>query len=265
MKNLWKARREVLERVWAAPQVLLLPDYDGTLVPIRPTPELARLSSERKKILAGLALKPAFDVGILTGRSLKDIQKAVKIPGLFYAANYGLVIATAKEKWVHPGAQKRASILKRMLPSLRRILSGYPGVRVEDKALTVAVHYRRYREAVEPLRQKMMRFLKVYGGRFRLAPGKKIFEVYPAVAWDKGKALSKIQALLGFRKRPLVIFFGDDRADEEAFRQMRHQDISVAVGRSKKTAARYFCRNSDEVIRFLKLLCGAGAGSESST
>ncbi|MGH8003563.1 MAG: trehalose-phosphatase, partial [Limisphaerales bacterium] len=80
--------------------------------------------------------------------------------------------------------------------------------------------------------------------------------------WDKGRALLKAERLLGYRRAPLVIFFGDDHADEEAFRQMDAKGISVAVGRSRKTAARYFCKNSGEVVRFLRRLLKAGIDGE---
>jgi trehalose-phosphatase len=82
--------------------------------------------------------------------------------------------------------------------------------------------------------------------------------VYPAVKWDKGKALLKVEKMLAYRQKPLVIFIGDDRADEDAFRQMRSKDISVAVGGRRRTAARFWCQNSGEVIRFLKFLLKAG-------
>ena len=259
MKSLWAARREILERVRAAQEILVFLDYDGTLVPIQPTPELAELGVERKKLLSALASLPKFRVGLLTGRSLKDIQKAVGLSRLFYAANYGLKIVTPKKNWVHPEARRGAVLIKKMIPGLKRLSSEFRSVRGEDKTLTVAIHYRQYRGGVKPLRRSLQQLLKEYGGRFRLKPGKKIFEVYPAVDWDKGRALLKIQRLLGFRKRPLIIFFGDAHADEEAFRRMRKTDISVAVGRTKKTAARFFCKKSGDVVRFLELLLVAEA------
>ncbi len=115
MKPLSSFRPEIQKRVRNASKVLLFLDYDGTLVPIRPTPELARLSPERKKILAGLARLPAFNVGILTGRSLKNIRTAVKIPGMFFAANYGLAIATPKR---HPMAPNVPTFTEKGYPQV---------------------------------------------------------------------------------------------------------------------------------------------------
>lgn len=259
MKRLSAARGEILERVRVAQKILIFLDYDGTLVPIQPSPELARLSPERKKLLFALVRLPKFKVGILTGRSLPDIRKAAGLSNLFYAANYGLKIETPQKSWVHPEAQKRSLAIKKMLPLLRRMASGFRGVRIEDKALTVAVHFRQYQGRPELLERKLVKIIGGRPGQFRLTTGKKIFEVYPAVKWDKGKSLLKAEKMLGFRRKPLVIFIGDDRADEEAFRQMGSKDISVAVGRREKTAARYFCKSSVEVVRFLKLLLKAGA------
>lgn len=260
MKQLAASRPEIERRIRASNQILVLLDYDGTLVPIQPTPELARLSPGQKKILARLARRPRFKVGLLTGRSLKDIRRAVRVPGLFYAANYGLAIVTPEKNWVHPEAQKKVPMLKKMLPRLKKLSSEFRGVRIEDKALTVAIHYRHYRGKSGLLKKKLEEAIRFWPGAFRLETGKKIFEVYPAVNWDKGRALLKVENLLAYRHTPLVVFFGDDHADEEAFRRMNPGDISVAVGKSKKTAARFFCRNSGEVARFLKMLLKIGTG-----
>ncbi len=262
MKRLSAYRPEIQKRVRNAPKVLLFLDYDGTLVPIRPTPELARLSPGRKKILAGLTRLAAFNVGILTGRSLKDIRKAVKIPRLFFAANYGLAIEVPKKRWVHPEAKRKSFLLKKMLPRLRKLGLEFRGVRIEDKTLTVAVHYRQYKGRPGVLKNRLEEIIRARSKPFKLNTGKKIFEVYPTVKWDKGRALLKVERLLGHRRASLAIFFGDDCADEEAFRRMRPRDISVAVGRSKKTAARYFCQNSSEVARFLKRLLKAARGAK---
>lgn len=258
MKRLSAARGEILERVRLAQKILIFLDYDGTLVPIRPTPELARLSPERKRLLSALSCRSKLKAGILTGRSLPDIWKGVELSGLFYAANYGLAIATPKKSWVHPQAQKRVGLIKRMLPRLYRLASEFRGVRIEDKTLTVAVHFRQYRGRSELLERKLKEIIGARPNRFQLKTGKKIFEVYPAVKWDKGKALLKVEQMLGFRRKPLVIFIGDDRADEAAFRRMGFRDISVAVGRREKTKARFYCRTSGEVIQFLKFLLKAG-------
>lgn len=254
MKPFAVSRPEIEKRIRAANQILVFLDYDGTLVPIQPTPGLARLSPGQKKILAGLARRPRFKVGLLTGRSLKNIRRAVRVPGLFYAANYGLAIVTPQKSWVHPEARAKAPLLKRMWPQLKLLGSEFRGVRVEEKTLTAAVHYRQYRGKPSRLKNRLEEIIRTNRGAFTLKIGKKIFEVYPAVKWDKGKALLKVERLLGFRRAPLVIFFGDDHADEEAFRRMNSKDISVAVGGNRKTAAQYFCRNSGEVAAFLKRL-----------
>lgn len=262
MKPFAASRPEIEKRIRAANQILVFLDYDGTLVPIQPTPELARLSPGQKKILAGLARRPRFKVGLLTGRSLKDIRRAVRVPGLFYAANYGLAIVSPQKSWVHPEAKVKASLLKKMWPQLKMLGSEFRGVRVEDKTLTAAVHYRQYRGNPDRLKDRLEEIIRGHREAFTLKTGKKIFEVYPAVKWDKGKALLKVERLLGFRRAPLVIFFGDDHADEEAFRRMGSKDVSVAVGRGRQTAARYFCKNSAEVMRFLESLLKIGPGGK---
>lgn len=256
------SRPEIQRRVRAAKRVLLFLDYDGTLVPIQPSPELARLNFVRRRLLGELARQSKFKVGLLTGRSLRDIRRAVDIPGLFFAANYGLAIATPKKNWVHPGARRRVPLLRKLRLKLARLEQEFPRVCVEDKTLTVAIHYRQYRGKPGLLKSRLEEILRAHPRGFRLKTGKRIFEIYPAVAWDKGRAVVKVRRMLGFTSASLAVFLGDDRADEAAFAKMQNRDITAAVGRRKNTAARFFCRNSGDVIRFLEFLLEIGKESK---
>lgn len=251
MKPLSAARQEILKRVRDAQQILLLLDYDGTLVPIRSHPGLAKLSASQEKLLERLSASAKFKIGIVTGRSLKDIRKTVGLSGLVYSANHGLEIAIGKRRWVHPKANAASPLINKTASRLRRIFRAYAGVRVEDKGLTLAVHYRRFSGKPSLLKHKMLEIMQEHAARLILTHGKKIYEIRPAVAWGKGKSLTKIEKMLGYRKKPLVIFIGDDMTDEDAFGLMSKSDISILVGNRRKSAARFKARSRKAVYLFL--------------
>jgi len=84
-----------------------------------------------------------------------------------------------------------------------------------------------------------------------MAPGKMVLEIQPNVDFHKGKAVREI--LKTFPSPGLFpIYLGDDQTDEEAFRVLKGQGISVSVGPERlPSKADYFLRSPDEVHEFL--------------
>ncbi|MBI5309288.1 MAG: trehalose-phosphatase, partial [Planctomycetes bacterium] len=74
----------------ARKKIILLTDFDGTLSAIQDRPDLAVLSEEARQILLKISRDKSFFLGIITGRSLRQIKKLVTIPGILYAANHGI-------------------------------------------------------------------------------------------------------------------------------------------------------------------------------
>lgn len=253
-KYLFDHLKEITDRVKNAPHVLLLLDYDGTIVPIAQKPSLARLSPEGKKLLENFFRNSRISVGIITGRSLKEIRRLVSIEGLFYAGNHGFEILFRGEIWVHPEAERLRPILKSVARELKRELSSVEGVLMEDKGLSVAIHYRQVTEkSPRELRRLISQVIRPYRGILRIATNKKVYEVRPDIDWDKGKAVRKISEMLAIPSL-LRVYIGDDRTDEDAFRVLEGEDISILVGTRKHSGAGYFCRSSGQVLSFLKYL-----------
>ncbi len=92
----------------------------------------------------------------------------------------------------------------------------------------------------------------------RRLDGKKVYELLPAIDWDKGKAVVWLLETLGLESRSggiRPIYIGDDRTDEDAFRALEQRGIGILVSKqSPPTAARYSLRNPAEVERFLRAL-----------
>ena len=99
--NVWPS---VSRKLLAADRVLLVCDYDGTLTPIVARPETAILTEKTRCLLSILANMDRFVVGVISGRSLADLESMVAVPGLVYAGNDGLEIRGLGVEFVHSGA-----------------------------------------------------------------------------------------------------------------------------------------------------------------
>lgn len=244
---------EVINRIKTSSHVLLFLDYDGTLVPICREPSLAKLSSERKTLLRTLSKIPWLSIGIISGRPLKEVRKLIGIKEICYAGNHGFEILFRGKNWVHPELKGFESKLRKVTLGLKSYTRGIKGILVEDKKLTVSIHYRNLVEkSPGSILRTVSKVLEPYPGIFTISRGKKVYEVRPGIKWGKGKAVVKLSQLFDPKTRPLKMYIGDDQTDEDAFKVLGKGDVSVRVGYRKTSKARYFCKESNEVLRFLE-------------
>ena len=256
--NVWP---NLESRIAAAPRVLLLSDYDGTLSPIVSRPELAVLPPETLNAVAGLAAHPRFRVGIVSGRGLSDLRERVDLPGIIYAGNHGLEIAfpdgcSLDGAFTHPRAAPLRPVLQSAAEGLRERLGVHPGIIVEDKGLTLSVHYRQSPpESVTEIRRAFEEVVSAAPPEdIRVTHGKMVLEVRPNIDWGKGRAIEKILETTG--EDALPIFFGDDLTDEDGFEVVQGiGGIAVFVGAARlPTRAAYRVDSPGEVAETLRLL-----------
>ena len=250
---------EVIGETGRGERLFIFLDYDGTLVRIRRTPDVATLHPARRRLLERLAGK-AF-VCVVSGRSLSDIRRTVGIPGLSYAGNHGLEISLHDRLWVHPRARAIGPSLEKTVRRIEVGLSGFAGAFVERKGVTASVHYRLMaRRLVPDLKAAVGKAVGAAGGRIVLTEGKKVIELRPRFAWDKGSAVREILR----RQRPgpgaVTIYIGDDRTDEDAFEALRRRAVTIRVGMRGSTAARFRLTGVDAVWRLLRALDKAHRG-----
>ncbi len=230
-------------------------DYDGTLTPIVDRPELAVLTESTRGVLRELARR--IPVAVISGRDLNDIRRLVGIEGIHYAGSHGFEIQGPDGQPLDAElAAAHLSALDRAEEELRRRLEGVPGVLLERKRYTLAVHYRlvepgRYREI-----ETAVAAVAAASPELRRTEGKKVFELRPALDWDKGKALKRLAAVLGLRRTSdFPIFIGDDRTDEDAFREMRDWGVGILVRDADvPTWAQFALDSPGEVTEFLHRL-----------
>jgi trehalose 6-phosphate phosphatase len=230
--------------------VAIFLDFDGTLTPIVDHPQKAFLSDSMRQTVQTLATHAP--VAILSGRDLKDIRRRVDIDTIIYGGSHGFDIA-------RPGGL-RNEVATEFLPELDIIekefeheLAGISGTLVERKRFSVAAHYRNVNESDVPRVKRAVSEVAARHNGLRRIEGKKVYELVPAVDWDKGKAVLWLLKTLGVKHKP--IYIGDDRTDEDAFRTLEQSGIGILVAdRPRPTAASYSLRNPTEVERFLREL-----------
>lgn len=221
------AMRSVLERLAADPaHAGLFLDFDGTLAPIIDDPPSARMIPEAGPIVADLARRLGL-VAVVSGRPAAFLGERAAIPRVRLLGLYGL------EEWVdgqrrpRPETTEWAPAVARARVRLRDAFDGVDGVLIEDKALSVAVHWRNAadRDAAGLLVDRVVTDIAVDTGLAR-EPGKLVEELRPPVAWDKG---ATVRALADELELGALAYVGDDRGDLPAFEAVQERGGAAIV------------------------------------
>jgi trehalose 6-phosphate phosphatase len=228
----------VLREALAA-QPLLGFDFDGTLAPIVADPALASLRVETGRLLTSVGRR--FPVGVISGRARDDVSARLRrVPLVALFGNHGA------ERSGPIDASLRARV-RLWADALRGSLADLDGVDVEDKGLTLAVHYRR--SARQALARE--RILAACSGlpRARVFGGHCVVNVAPAQLPRKSDALHELRARMSATH---VLYVGDDETDEDAFAVEIEGLVSVRVGNDRPSCARFFLetqRHMDDLLR----------------
>lgn len=245
----WHACRDEMRSRLGQRDVFLFLDFDGTLAPIVETPDRAVLSPLLRSVLEGL--QRLTSLAVVSGRALADLRSRVGVEGIVYAGNHGAEVWLDGSFVRADGAERTRGALQDLLGSLHSRLDPIPGVLIEDKGITASVHFRQ----VEPLHEgDVLRLfwetVRGYETSFRFTTGKKVLEIRPKDAWNKGQVVARIMELRG--RGMLPIYIGDDTTDEDAYRAIKGCGISVSIG--KNAESDYYLKDQEEVAAFLDWL-----------
>jgi trehalose-phosphatase len=253
-----EAVRRILAERKANRRILLAFDFDGTLSPIVPRPDEAVILPAAGRALARLAARPDTLVAIVTGRALDDVRARVREERAFFAGNHGFEIEG-------PGVRHRIDAAERLRPEFRMLrehlhheVGHIPGVEIEDKGITISVHYRRVEDPalVEQVRTATVREAERSG--VRATHGKRVVELRPPVDWHKGRAVDFLIDSFAADGAVYPVFIGDDVTDEDAFRAVRERGglaILVADGEdSRETAAHARVASPEQLVPLLEAL-----------
>ncbi len=252
MKHLFKDWKYIQAKIQQAHNLFLFLDYDGTLAPIVSRPELALCPSEVKMYLEELRDAPGVSLAIISGRSLKDLREKVGVANIIYVGNHGLEIEYAKGTHKKMVSSVRSRELKKIARNLKNSMKEIPGILFEEKGPILSVHYRNVpKNFFARIHQVMEKELGQWKNLWKMASGKMVLEIRPNVDFNKGKAVKEILRTVP-ALRLLPIYLGDDKTDEDAFKEIKGQGISVFIGPgSFPTEADFFLQNPDEVEEFL--------------
>lgn len=197
----------------------VLLDFDGTLSPIVPRPEDARLVDGAREAIEALIGRYSL-VGFVSGRGLGDLERLVDIPGVAYAGNHGMEVRSAEgERIVDPAAAPWVAEVAAMARDIDAAELDRAGVHLEDKGVTLSYHTRRAPDEALAERFLAERVRPAAERRgLRPTPGRKVLEIRPPVSVDKGTAA---RALVATEHVEAAVYVGDDRTDMDAWRALR--------------------------------------------
>src|SRR5579864_846996 len=247
MRYLFDCWEEIARRIRAARDIRLYLDFDGTLVGYRPRPEQVKLREKTRAALRRLAEHRRVHVAIVSGRRRRELAKLLRAPSVEFLGLYGWEDADK----VSLSSRTRLS-LANVRKGFRSLAKGLSGVFVEDKGISVALHFRKASAAVQrQAHERARKIVRRFRSDLHVLPSQSLWDVVPNEVRGKGAAMRA--ALARVRKPSLAIYAGDDVTDEPAFKVLS-AGITVLVGEPRKTHARYRLRDPLEVYAFLRLL-----------
>ena len=253
------ARQELAQRLEQTDSLLLLLDYDGTLVPFTPTPELARPDGALLALLRALAGRPDTEVHVVSGRAREALDQWLGALPVWLHAEHGFWSREPSERrWV-PAADVGGSWREPVLAILRDTTARTPGSLIEVKAVALAWHYRLAdletgaRRANE-LRLHLSQLLS--NQPVEILAGNRVLEIRPH-GIHKGRIVPPLPPER--LARTTVLAIGDDRTDEDLFGALPPEAISIRVGPGT-TGARFRLENVQAVRGLLQSLVESAAG-----
>ncbi|MFH0948638.1 MAG: trehalose-phosphatase, partial [Elusimicrobiota bacterium] len=207
-------------------------------------PELAELDSQIKKLLRKISGK--CPTAIISGRPLNEIKKIIGIKNIIYSGNHGFEIEIKGRKIVQDVPLESKEEIRRIKNKLTEEVKKIDGVFLEDKGLILGVHWRQVNKKYLLKLFAIIRETIRNNSRVRLTKGKKVWEIRPNINWDKGRAVNYILSLVPHPLSLVSVFIGDDTTDEDVFKVLKN-GITIRIGKSKKSKARYYLKKQSEI------------------
>ncbi len=224
-------------------RLAILLDVDGTLLDLAPTPQSVSVPPPLRETLARLGNHTGGALAFVSGRKLNDLDL------IFTPLRVPAIGGHGAEMRVRAGAPPEQTNIAPLDPAVKEqfaaIAAAAPGIIVEDKGYSLALHYRltpqhedAVRKSAEAIRARLP------PGMIELLPGKAMVEIKPA-GFNKGSAVRKLMTYPPFAgRRPL--FIGDDVTDEDVFAVMPDfHGIAISVGKRVSGVTYCFDRPAD--------------------
>lgn len=231
MSTLLSSRADQLRPHFDAARDALFLDLDGTLAPLAPRPQDVGPDSVRNGLLAALERRLDGRLAVISGRTVEEVDRILDGAARAVAGVHGLVRRSANGVLVaappHTGLDEARS-------ALQAFAADRPGLLVEDKTASLALHYRAAPGQAESARALVDRLAAKLG--LKAQRGAAVVELRTPGP-DKGDAVAAFLSEPTFAGcRP--VFVGDDLTDEDGFAfAERAGGQGVLVGPDRPTAA----------------------------
>jgi trehalose 6-phosphate phosphatase len=222
---------DLLDRLAEDPsRAALFFDVDGVLAPIVARPEDARVPEETRVELRRLNGRYGL-VACISGRAGEVARQIVGLPELTYAGNHGLELDAAAGDWTE---------------RLRAFLASVEWDQLEDKRLTASLHYRNVSDESAARDELEAVAERARDAGFVARFGRKVLELLPPLAGNKGTAVRQLLAEHGLSR---ALYAGDDTTDLDAFRALEGLELAVRVAVSSPEGPPELRVAADVVVR----------------
>ncbi len=242
--------RSAIRLIARVPQLLVACDYDGTLAPIVEDPARAVPLPEAIAAVRSLAALPQTTVAVVSGRALRDLATLSRLPSEVYlVGSHGSEFDIG---FVEQLAPELVELHDRLRHELTAITKGRPGVRLEIKPASIAVHTRGADRALAAQVVQAVRSGPATWPDVHVTTGSEVLEL-AVIATHKGVAVDTLRTQLS---ASAVLYLGDDVTDENAFAHLHGPDVGVKVG-TGPTRAAYRVQSPVAAARVLAFLVEA--------
>ncbi|WP_038057370.1 bifunctional alpha,alpha-trehalose-phosphate synthase (UDP-forming)/trehalose-phosphatase [Thermodesulfobacterium hydrogeniphilum] len=242
---------QIKEKFQRASNRILFLDYDGTLVAIVSKPSLAIPDREIKNLLEQISNLPNTDIVIISGRKKEDLVRWFSGIKVNFISEHGIFIKKYNSDW-----EPMVNISPDFKEPIRNIMEIYvdrlPQSFIEEKEFSIVFHYRNADPELASLRvAELIDELLILTGNMQanVLLGNKVVEVRPA-GIDKGVAAN---IFLKEKNYDFILAIGDDITDEDLFRALPEEAITIKVGLGK-SLAKYSAKSYKDVRKLLKNL-----------
>jgi trehalose 6-phosphate phosphatase len=255
----------LLARLAADHEIDLFLDYDGTISEITPDIANAKPLPGAAELIAGMAARPdRFRIVMISGRQADKLSRLLGVSAsITFVGNHGL-------EMIEPDGRRHMvldpTLFTPALDSVRTWMrvNAPPeaGFVIEDKGLSVALHYRLADPALAwTTGWRLREFVKLQVPPLVTGEGKMVIEVMPPDA-NKGAAVRTL--ISADSRRRLPVYFGDDTTDEDGFYALREHGVTVRVCEQPTPSwARYRVRSPQDVLAALAGMMAAVGSSRS--
>jgi trehalose 6-phosphate synthase/phosphatase len=245
------------EELRTSPRLVLLVDYDGTLVPLHRTPDLASPDDEAMELLRALAAQPRLDVHVVSGRTREVLDEWLGALAIGLHGEHGLWSRPSGGAWTCDAPDVRS-----WYDGVLSVLDGYaartPGSLVERKTASLAWHWRASDPEFGAFQAKdlQLHLSELLSNQpVEVMLGDYVIEVRPH-GMNKGRIVTRLLASAPPGSR--LVALGDDRTDEDTFAALPEGGVAIHVG-PLPSRAPYRLAGVAEARAWLRELLAAGA------